>query len=88
MPTGLPLTRRLPSILSATDRSALFEDFFGTMRLSDFSGSCIIGYGSSPSQCGPGGAQPADRTGDLPGSDAILCSVMWSSTPAERQPLA
>jgi len=74
LPTGLPLTRRLPSIPSAAVRTALFEDFLGTTHLSDFSGSCFIGYGSSPSRCGPDGARPAGRTGDLPGSDAILCS--------------
>jgi hypothetical protein len=89
LPTGLPLTRRLPSIPSAADRSALFEDFLGTTHLSDFSGSCIIGYSlfGLPDADRRGG-RPPGRTGDLPGSDAILCSVMWSSTPAERQPLA
>ena len=33
---------------------ALFAGFIATMAGSDFSGSCIIGYGSSPSRCGPG----------------------------------
>jgi hypothetical protein len=31
----------------------LFADFTATTQRSDFSSSCIIGYGSSPSQCGP-----------------------------------
>src|SRR3982074_1624435 len=35
--------------------SALFAGFTATMARSDFSGSCIIGYGSSPSRCGPWG---------------------------------
>jgi hypothetical protein len=89
LPTGLPLTRHLPSIPSAADRSTLFGDFLGTMRLSDFSGSYIIGYDLF-------GLPDADRAargragqaGDLPGSDAILSCVMWSSTTAERRPLA
>src|SRR5229473_348946 len=43
---------------SAADRSAagcstLFAGFPATMTESDFSCPCIIGYGSSPSRCGP-----------------------------------
>src|SRR5438034_5187323 len=43
---------------SAADRSAwgcsaLFAGFTATMAWSDFSCPCIIGYGSSPSRCGP-----------------------------------
>jgi len=41
-----------------------------------------------PSRRGPVGHSPAGRPRDLPGSDAFPCSVMCSSTPAERQPLA
>ena len=59
MPSGLPLTRRLPSIPSAADRSALFEDFFGTMRLSDFSRPFIVGYSLF-------GLPDADRRGGTP----------------------
>src|SRR5947199_5612204 len=33
--------------------SALFAGFPATMARSDFSCPCIIGYGSSPSRCGP-----------------------------------
>jgi hypothetical protein len=33
--------------------SALFAGFVATMAGSDFSCPCIIGYGSSPSRCGP-----------------------------------
>ena len=32
---------------------ALFAGFIATMTRSDFSCPCIIGFGSSPSQCGP-----------------------------------
>src|SRR5262249_31223334 len=32
---------------------ALFAGFIATMTRSDFSGPCIIGFGSSPSRCGP-----------------------------------
>src|SRR6266446_8352862 len=43
---------------SAADRSAwgcsaLFAGFTATMAWSDFSCPCFIGYGSSPSRCGP-----------------------------------
>ena len=38
---------------------ALFVGFAATMAGSDFSRSCIIGYGSSPSRCGPGSTQYA-----------------------------
>jgi hypothetical protein len=43
----------LPSIDSATSKPVLFADFIGTTSESDFSSSYIIGFGSSPSQCGP-----------------------------------
>ena len=89
MPTGLPLTRRLPSIPSATGRPALFEDFLGTMHLSDFSGPFIVGYSLfGLSDADRRGGRPPGRARDLPGSDAILSCVMWSSTTAERRPLA
>ena len=38
---------------SAAGCSALFAGFTATMTESDFSCPCIIGYGSSPSRCGP-----------------------------------
>src|SRR5947209_14249438 len=38
---------------SATSLSALFAGFSATMTESDFLRSCVIGYGSSPSRCGP-----------------------------------
>src|SRR5437764_68178 len=69
--------------------SALFAGFIATMAGSDFSCPCIIGYGSSPSRCGPSLSRDADgQTRDLPGSDAIPLHVMWPSTPAGRQHLA
>ena len=50
---------------------------------------CIIGYGSSPSRCGPSLSRDADgQTWDLPASDAILLHVMWPWTPAGRRHLA
>src|SRR5262249_31671438 len=48
-----PLARALGSTRSAADRSALSASFAATMAESDFPRPCIIGYGSSPSQCGP-----------------------------------
>src|SRR5438132_13814863 len=74
---------------SADSCSALFAGFLATMAGSDFSCPCIIGYGSSPSRCGPSLSRDADgQTRDLPGSDTILLHVMWPSTPAGRQHLA
>src|SRR5258708_28335327 len=57
----------LPSIDSATSKPVLFADFIGTTSESDFSSSYIIGFGSSPSRCGPS-ARPVTggQAGDLP----------------------
>src|ERR1019366_3116475 len=41
-----------------------------------------IGFGSSPSRCGPQASSADGQTWDLPVSDAILPRVMCSSTPA------
>jgi hypothetical protein len=51
---ALPLAPVLGSTGSATDHSALFVGFVATTTESDFSGSCIIGFDSSSSRCGPG----------------------------------
>src|SRR6266576_276676 len=53
--SAFPLAPALGSTGSAADRSALFTGFTATTAGSDFSRSCIIGYGSSPSRCGPWG---------------------------------
>ena len=50
---AFPLVSALGSTGSVADRSALFVGFPATMAESDFSRACIIGYGSSPSRCGP-----------------------------------
>src|SRR5271165_595653 len=55
---ALPLAPVLGSAGSATDHSALFVGFVATTTESDFSGSCIIGFDSSSSRCGPGGVRP------------------------------
>src|SRR5215467_8895175 len=68
--------------------SALFAGFTATMAKSDFPRPCIIGYGSSPSRCGPGWHTACGQTQDIPGSNAIRLRVMWPSTPAGRQCLA
>jgi hypothetical protein len=74
---------------SAAECSALFVGFTATMAESDFSCPCIIGYGSSPSRCGPSLSLDTDgQSRDIPSSDAILLRVMWPSTPAGRQCLA
>jgi len=51
--TAFPLASPLPYTGSEAVRSDPFADFSGTMKEPDFSCPCIIGYGSSPSQCGP-----------------------------------
>ena len=59
---------------------ALFVGFIATMTRSDFSCPCIIGFGSSPSRCGPSCSRSTRRRGqirDLPGSGAIPLHVMW-----------
>ena len=48
-----PLVPALCSTHSAAGRPALFAGFIARMAESDFSGPFIIGYGSSPSRCGP-----------------------------------
>src|SRR5262245_7839560 len=98
---AFPLVSALGSTGSAVAGSAadcstagcatLFAGFAATMTESDFSCPCIIGYGSSPSRCGPPYSAPLDdggQTRDIPGSGAILLHVMWPLTPAGRQHLA
>src|ERR1019366_34545 len=58
----VPLGPGLGSPGSATGRPALFVGFVTTMPESDFSGSCINGYGSSPSRYGP--SDPTGPTAD------------------------
>ena len=48
----------LRSTNSATGCPALFAGFVATTAESDFSGSCIIGFDSSSSRCGPTGILP------------------------------
>src|SRR3981189_3639177 len=61
---ALPSAPALGSTGSAADRSALFTGFTATTAGSDFSRSCIIGYGSSPFPCGPLGRRvPRPKVG-------------------------
>src|SRR5215204_6071029 len=46
---------------SAAGRTTLFAGFTATMAESDFSCPCIIGYGSSPSRCGPSYSAPTQQ---------------------------
>ena len=65
--SAFPLVPGLGSTGSATGRPALFVGFVATMPESDFSGSCISGYGSSPSRYGPSDPNRAyGRSRDLP----------------------
>jgi hypothetical protein len=50
---AFPSAPALGSTGSAPDRSGTFVGFTATMAGSDFSSPFIIGYGSSPSRCGP-----------------------------------
>ena len=65
---SFPLVPGLGSAGSVTGRPALFARFAATMPESDFSGSCISGYGSSPSRCGPGCSVSIWPTERAPGS--------------------
>src|SRR6202040_4131685 len=56
------LASALRSTASAAGRPALFGGFVATMAESDFSCPCIIGFGSSPSRCGPVGSAACGRT--------------------------
>ncbi|MCP1838697.1 hypothetical protein ACVIHI_008378 [Bradyrhizobium sp. USDA 4524] len=51
--SAFPLVPSLGSTHSSAGNPALFVGFSATMPESDFSVSCISGYGSSPSRCGP-----------------------------------
>jgi hypothetical protein len=59
----------------------LVAGFTATMAKSDFPRPCIIGYGSSPSRCGPGRQMACGQTR----APQVLVRVMWPSTPAGRQ---
>src|SRR5260370_848270 len=66
---AFPLAPALGSTGSAVAETTLFVGFSATMAESDFSRPCIIGYGSSPSRCGP--AAVANRSiARSPGSRA------------------
>src|SRR6202049_198355 len=60
--SAFPLVPGLGSPGSATGRPVLFVGFVTTMPESDFSESCINGYGSSPSRYGP--SDPTGPTAD------------------------
>ncbi|MGY4285812.1 hypothetical protein ACVWXO_005032 [Bradyrhizobium sp. LM2.7] len=53
-----------------------------TVATSDFPRSFVIGFGPSPSRCGPKAHAACGRTRDLPGSGAVPYCVMGSSTTA------
>jgi hypothetical protein len=52
--SAFPLVSALRSTGSAAGRPALFVGFTATMAEADFPRPWFIGYGSSPSRCGPG----------------------------------
>jgi hypothetical protein len=65
--SAFPLVPSLGSTNSAAGCPALFVGFIATMPESDFSGSCISGYSSSLSRCGPSGHNGAyGQSRDLP----------------------
>lgn len=73
--SAFPLAGRLRSIDSAPDPSGLFADFIATVPPSDFCGSFIIGFGSSPSRCVPLGrlATTHGQPADLPVPEQRAC---------------
>src|ERR1700682_103522 len=56
--SAFPSAPALGSAGSAPARAGAFVGFPATMAGSDFSLSCITGFGSSPSRCGPDGLRP------------------------------
>ena len=76
-----PLAEVLGSSDSAAACAALFAGVLATTTSLDFPRPCIIGYGSSPSRCGPWGHIAIGQSWDLPVSDAILSRVMWPTDP-------
>ena len=63
---AFPSASALGSAGSAADRSALFVGFPATMAESDAPAPSIIGFGSSPSRCGPAPHLHTGRTWGLP----------------------
>src|SRR5437773_2551881 len=63
---AFPLASALGSTDSAASCPALFVGFPATIAESDFPRLFIIGYGSSPSRCGPERRTAAGQTWDLP----------------------
>src|SRR4030067_374889 len=61
-----PLASPLRSTGSAPDTLGSFVGFFATVEESDFCGSCVIGYGSPPSRCGPWHRNRRGPPTDLP----------------------
>src|SRR5919108_160786 len=69
---------------SATGCSALFVGFVATMAGSDFSGPFIIGYGSSPSRCGPSYTAPIRQRRSDPRSPSFRCDPFARDVAFER----
>src|SRR5438067_3246721 len=76
-----------PADASAVDFFALFAGFTATMAGSDFSCPCIIGYGSSPSRCGPpysahrtrrrrGAVRSEEHTSELQSRFDLVCRLL------------
>src|SRR5438445_9271364 len=63
---AFPSASALGSTDSAAGCPALFVGFAATIAESDFPRPFIIGYGSSPSRCGPERRTAAGQTWDLP----------------------
>ncbi len=84
---AFPAASALRSTSSAADHSALFVGFAATMAEFDSPSPCIIGYGSSPSRCGPDRQRACGRTWGLPvpaqGTSAHA-SVFDHAGPSER----
>ena len=78
---AFPSAPALRSTGSAASYPALFVGFPATMAESDFPVPFIIGYGSSPSQCGPAGTRPLARPGTSRFPPKELRHMPGSSTP-------
>src|SRR6266508_5367799 len=91
---AFPLGSALRSTGSAAVETALFVGFPATMAESDFSRPCIIGYGSSPSRCGPAAVAERSiaRSPGFPRKERLHMSPSlkidrWQSPTRHRPPL-
>ena len=78
---AFPSACRLRSMNSASACAYLFAHFIATTQQSDFSGPCIVGFGSSPSRRGPPSVATQRPDRRSPGSRAKRVSTCQGLRP-------